>query len=131
VPSLGLAHARAHALLSFEPVPMADRRTIAKLIRFHPAELSLVAERARACGLTPARFIRETALGAIPRAKRYADTAPLLHQVARIGRDLEQLARAARERGEAPEATRLAAALDAHLVAVRSLARGVRCPVEE
>jgi citrate lyase beta subunit len=98
---------------------MVNRRTAAKLIRFHPAELSLVAEHARVCGLTPARFIRETALGGIPRAKRHADTAPLLRELALIGRDLAQLARAGRERGDTPEAERLAAALDALLAAAR------------
>jgi hypothetical protein len=107
-------------------LPMADRRTAAKLIRFHAAELSLVTEHARLCGLTPARFIREAALGVVPRAKRHADTAPLLHEMARIGRDLDQLARAVREHGEVPEAERLTAALDAHLAAVRRLARGDR-----
>jgi hypothetical protein len=102
---------------------MADRRTAAKLIRFDPAELSLVAEHARVCGLTSARFIRETALGAIPRARRHADTAQLLHELARIGRDLAQLARAARECGDVPKAERLVATLDAVLAAARRVTR--------
>jgi hypothetical protein len=74
--------------------PMSERRrTAAKLIRFHPQELALITEAARACGLTPARFIRETVLGARPSPRPHAAQAPLLHELARIARRLDQLAR--------------------------------------
>ena len=61
---------------------MPDRRTAAKLIRFHPDELREITECARRSGLTPARFIRETALGARPRARSHAATGPLLQPAA-------------------------------------------------
>ncbi len=48
---------------------MPQGRTAAKLIRFDPDELAAVCRRARVCGRTPARFIREAALGAIPKAQ--------------------------------------------------------------
>jgi hypothetical protein len=48
---------------------MPQGRTAAKLIRFAPDELAAVNRRARTCGRTPARFIREAALGAIPKAR--------------------------------------------------------------
>src|SRR5258708_38511924 len=69
---------------------MVDRRTAAKLIRFHPEELQQIVECARRSGLTPARFIRETARGATPRARSYAVDQPLLNELARIGRGLDQ-----------------------------------------
>src|SRR5919108_2428003 len=60
---------------------MPERRTAAKLIRFHPEELARITERARACGRTPARFIRETALGAIPKPRQPAERDPLLREL--------------------------------------------------
>lgn len=76
-----------------------DRRTAAKLIRFTPLELACITECAHACGQTPARFIRERALGAMPRVKRNADSDVLLRQLARIGRELEALNRVAQNAG--------------------------------
>lgn len=61
-------------------------------MRFTPDEFAVVAERARTCGRAPARFIREAALGAIPRERRSAANAELVRQLARIGNNLNQLA---------------------------------------
>jgi hypothetical protein len=36
------------------------------VIYFHPEELARITARAQACGLKPARFIRETALARAP-----------------------------------------------------------------
>ena len=98
---------------------MADRRTAAKLIRFHPAELARITARARACGRTPACFIRETALGAIPRPRHDAAADPLLCELARVGRRLDQLARLAQAGQDAALAQRVRAALDEHWTLVR------------
>src|SRR5919204_648282 len=49
---------------------MAERRTAAKLIRFHREELARITERARASARTPGRFIREAALGAVPKPQQ-------------------------------------------------------------
>jgi hypothetical protein len=68
---------------------MPERRTTAKLIRFRPEELARITARARACGRTPACFIRETALGAIPRPRPDAAADPLLCELARVGRRLD------------------------------------------
>ena len=65
------------------------RRTATKLLRLHPEELARITERAEACGLNPARFIRETALGTKPKARHHADTDRLLRSLARIGHRLE------------------------------------------
>jgi hypothetical protein len=100
---------------------MPDRRTAAKLIRFRPEELARITARARACGRTPARFIRETALGAIPRPRHDAATDPLLCELARIGRCLDQLARLAQAGQHAVLAKRVNATLDEHWALVRHL----------
>jgi len=71
---------------------MSQLRTVAKLVRFSPDEIARVSQRARTCGRTVARFIRETALGAIPKSRHHADRDLLLRELARTGRDLARLA---------------------------------------
>jgi hypothetical protein len=105
---------------------MVDRRTAAKLIRFHPDELRHITECARRAGLTPARFIRETALGATPRARSHAAAVPLLRELARLGRTLDQLARVAQARQDAALAAQVRTALERHQALVRHVVRGHR-----
>ncbi len=100
---------------------MPDRRTAAKLIRFHPDELREITECARRSGLTPARFIRETALGAAPRARSHAAAQPLLLELARIGRSLDQLARCAQASQDAALAAQTSAALEGHRALVQHI----------
>jgi hypothetical protein len=105
---------------------MSERRTAAKLIRFHPDELARITERARACGRTPARFIRETALGAIPKPRHHATTDALLCALARTGRCLDQLARLAEANQHPALAERARAALDGHWALVRQVVENRR-----
>ena len=105
---------------------MVDRRTAAKLIRFHPEELQQIVECARRSGLTPARFIRETALGATPRARSYAVDQPLLRELARIGRSLDQLAHRALDTQDPALAAQTSAALEHHQALVRHIVNGRR-----
>src|SRR5260370_13350192 len=94
LPQLGVlvVNSRSHRTASrLTERAMVDRRTAAKLIRFHPEELEQIVECARRAGLTPARFIRETALGATPRARSYAVDQPPLPELARTARSLHQL----------------------------------------
>ena len=102
---------------------MVDRRTATKLIRLHPEELRQITEGARRAGLTPARFIRETALGATPRARSHAAMGPLLRELARIGRCLDQLAHCAKTRQDAALAAQMRAALEQHEALVRHIVR--------
>ena len=90
------------------------RRTTTKLLRLHPEELARIAARAEACGLRPARFIRETALGATPRARRHLDTDRLLRALAQLGGKLERAMRDARARGDTEHAGQVALLLDGH-----------------
>ena len=98
---------------------MAERRTAAKLIRFHREELARITERARACARTSARFIREAALGAVPKPQQNTERDRVLRELARIGRSLDQLARLASQSEGTAIAERLAVALDAHRAAIR------------
>lgn len=98
------------------------RRTEKSLVRFTPDEFALVTERARTCGRAPARFIREAALGAVPRERRSAANAEFVRQLARIGNNLNQLA--ARVHAGAPvQEAALQSALLELLSAVRRLDR--------
>jgi hypothetical protein len=105
---------------------MPERRTAAKLIRFHPEELARITERARVCGRTPARFIRETALGAIPRPRHHAATDALLRSLAPIGRRLDELAHLAQASQHAELAEQARAALDGHWDLVRQIVQDRR-----
>lgn len=107
---------------------MSARRTAAKLIRFHPDELTQIVRRAHDCGRTPARFIREAALGAIPKPRHHADRDALLRELAHVGGELDQLARLAATGGGVPLpdslTARLSIALDAHAALVRRILNG-------
>ncbi len=100
---------------------MSARRTAAKLLRFHEEELARITAVAQACGRTPARFLRETALGALPRPRPHAATAPVLAALARIGRTLDQLAHVGQAGQDAGLAERIAAARERHEALVRQL----------
>jgi hypothetical protein len=104
-----------------EEARMSDRRTIAKLIRFQAEELACITARARACGQTPAAFIRETALGAIPRPRPHTAAEPLLSELARIGRALDQLAHLAQTDLTAGLVEQVRTALGGHEALVRQV----------
>ena len=101
---------------------MPQGRTAAKLIRFAPDELAAICRRAHSCGRTPARFIREAALGAIPKARHNEDRDRTLLALARVGGQLSVLAKRidGDDQGEG-DGTQLAAALAEHRTAIRAL----------
>lgn len=105
---------------------MPERRTAAKLIRFHLDELARITERARICGRTPARFIRETALGVIPKPRHHAVTDTVLCDITRIGRCLDELARLAEASQHPALAERARGALDRHWALVRQIVQDHR-----
>ena len=102
-----------------DPSGSPNKRTEASLVRFTRDEFRAVTERARECGLPPARFIREAALGAVPKARRTPANAELIRQLARIGTELRQLTGGARDRDEVPTAEALSGALVELLDAIR------------
>jgi Bacterial mobilisation protein (MobC) len=87
------------------------------LVRFTPTEFHAVRERAQTCGHAMARFVREAALGAVPRARRHQSTDEALRQLRRIGNNLNQLAHVANAKDVLPMEARLDAVL-AELMAV-------------
>ena len=107
-------------------MPASRRRTATKLLRLHPEELARITARAEACGVNPARFIRETALGAVRKARHHAESDRLVHALARLSWSLEQAMRIVRSGGNPEVAERLAEirddhrALVAHMVALRA-----------
>jgi hypothetical protein len=102
-------------------MPATRRRTATKLLRLHPEELARITARAQAYRQTPARFIRETALGANPRAKHQAASDAILCDVARIARCADELARPAEAVQHPALAERARAAFDRHWALVRQL----------
>lgn len=101
---------------------MPQGRTAAKLIRFAPEELAAVCRRASACGRTPARFIREAALGAIPKVRHNEDRDRTLLALARLGGQLSVLARRIDgDNQRESDGAQLAAALAEHRTAIRTL----------
>lgn len=75
------------------------RRPHAPKVRFSDEELAVLRERARECGRPVARYVRESALGSIPKARRHATEQELIRHLARIGNNLNQLAREANTAG--------------------------------
>jgi hypothetical protein len=109
---------------------MPERRTAAKLIRFQPEELARITERARACGQTPARFIRESALGAIPKPRHHAGADPWLCELARVGRALDQLVRLAHTVPHPVLVDQAQVALNRHWTLAQQILEGRRRPAE-
>ena len=71
----------------------SEHRTCLLTVRLRPAELAALRERARECGLPPSRYVREVALGAVPRPRALAANQQALYHLARIGNNLNQLAK--------------------------------------
>lgn len=102
-----------------DPSASPNKRTEASLVRFTRDEFRAVTDRARECGLPPARFIREAALGAVPKARRTPANAELIRQLARIGTALRQLAAGGRDRDDALTSDALSGALAELLDTIR------------
>lgn len=96
--------------------PRAPRK-----IRYTSAEWEAIVECAQACGKPPAEYVRETSLGAMPRARHGRENEAVVHELGRIGTAVAALARAAKESGMTAQATVLDAALADVLTAVRRL----------
>ncbi len=88
------------------------RRTYRVVIRYHATELESVQERARVCGCPLARYVREASLGAVLRERRHRATDEVIRHLARIGNNLNQLAREANARDRYPMEARIDATID-------------------
>lgn len=98
------------------------KRTKALLVRVSPGEHRVLLERAKECGKGASTYMREVALGSVPRARPRRIELQAIHQLARIGNNLNQLARAANTSRRVDLAERLGQVLAEVEAAVRSLA---------
>ncbi len=72
---------------------MKENLTLIRGIRFSELQWARVQERARHCGLPPTVYVRQTALGSVPRQRRRARESDIVYHLGRIGNNLNQLAR--------------------------------------
>jgi hypothetical protein len=103
------------------PRPSRPKRIEHSMVRFTADEFALIRERARECGKPPARYIRETALGAVPRVRRSAANAAVIRELARIGNALTQLAAVARGSNTPADTAAIEAALGEVLETIRRI----------
>ena len=103
------------------PQPSRPKRIEHSMVRFTADEFALIRERARECGRPPARYIRETALGAVPRSRRSAANAAVIRELARIGNALTQLAEVARKSDTSANSAAIEATLGEVLEAIRRI----------
>jgi hypothetical protein len=73
------------------------RRECTKLIRFSPEELRIVVNRAQTAGRPAACFIRESALGSSPRARKTEFNDSLVRTLSRVATRLRTLSQHATE----------------------------------
>ena len=103
------------------PSNQRPARTTRIPVRLRPDENATVRERAQACGMTLARYMRETALGAVPKARHRLLEMEAVRELARIGNNLNQLAYIANLNEEIEREEELRAVLEEVLAAVRRM----------
>ena len=96
----------------------AEARAVRK-IRYSSSEWSTIAERARACGKPPARYVREVSLGVIPKSRSGQTDSALIRELGRIGTQLTRLRSTASTRGMPGQG----ASIDGVLAEILSLVR--------
>lgn len=113
------SYIRAVTLGEGDPAPRSPRtgrtrfaepRSVAKLVRFHPQEWQRIERLAETVRLPPIRFVREAAVGYQISARVNADA---IRQLARVGSNLNQMARKANIAGQVSEAASLRHTLQA------------------
>ena len=97
------------------------KRTKALLVRVSPGEHRVLLERAKECGKGASTYMREVALGSVPRARPRRIEQQAIHQLARIGNNLNQLARVANATGRIELSRRLEKVLNELIETMRNL----------
>ena len=97
-------------------------RSEALLVRLSPEEHRTIRDRADECGKPTSTYMREVALGAVPRAKPRRLEQEAVYQLGRIGNNLNQLAYVANATGRLAAENHLREVLAELLDAVRRIA---------
>lgn len=97
------------------------KRTMVLKVRLSPGEHRVLLERAGECGKGTSTYVREVALGSVPRARPRRIEQQVVHQLARLGNNLNQLARAANATRRVELSQRLAQVLAEIETAIRRL----------
>jgi hypothetical protein len=92
-----------------------------KKIRYTSAEWSVIVDRARRCGRSPARYVRESSLGAAPKVRRGREHDDMVHELGRIGTTLARLTAEPQEKRDNGRAPSFEAVLNELLAIVRRL----------
>ncbi len=102
-----------------KPRPRSPRTM--RYIRMAPEEWERISHRARVGGWTTSRYRRETALGAVPKARPRQAEMEAVRQLARIGNNLNQLAHIANMNEELGPEEEFRAVLEEVVAAARRL----------
>ena len=95
---------------------------VARKIRYTDSEWEVIVDRARACGQPPAKYVRDVSLGVVPKIGRAQLSAPLVHELGRIGNTLTAIAAQERASGDSARAAAIGDALNELLAMVRRVA---------
>ncbi len=96
-------------------------RTEVLRVRLAPEEREVIRARAEQCRKPVSTFVREVALGSVPRARPRRLEEKAVYHLGRIGNNLNQIARTANATGRLDEARQLDEALAELLDAIRRL----------
>jgi len=91
------------------------------IFRVTPEDKDTIRRRAVECGLTVSAYLRQVALGAVPRARPHQVNLFAIHHLARLGNNLNQLTKGAHERRNYLLTRRLESTLEAIDAAVAEL----------
>lgn len=92
-------------------------------VRFTETEWNFIRERAQLCGKSFGAYLRESGLGAVPRQKAGAVEEKVLYHLARVGNNLNQIARKANSGIPIPE-SEIREALRQH----KEIMEALQCP---
>jgi hypothetical protein len=99
-----------------------SKRTELLRVRVSLEEHRTIRARAEECGRPTSTFVREVALGTVPRARPGRMDEKAVYHLGRIGNNINQLTRTANALGCLPESQRLGEVLAELLAALRRIA---------
>ena len=105
-----------------DPSVESTKRTEALLVRLAPGERRTIRDRAHLCGKGVSTYMREVALGAVPRARPRRLEQKTVYHLSRIGNNLNQLAYIANATGRLTDSRLIAQVLEELTTAIRRLA---------